>query len=140
MTRAVPALTLAVLTGLAACAPVHAPVPPKAAAAGPPPGRGVIVSVRPIEAAPGSPGAAGGGDMRSAILGAVGRGAVIGVVADAPPSGPATYEFIARLDDGRTASVVQPNTDGLRPGERVVLSEGPRTRLCRVAAPVPGAD
>jgi len=41
----------------------------------------------------------------------------------------AEMEFIIREDDGRTLSVVQRNTDGFRPGQRVALVHGAQTRL-----------
>jgi len=83
---------------------------------------GVIVSRRPIEAP-----AAAGRDVRGAILDAVGG------PAGGPEAGKPAFEFIVREDDGHTVSVVQTNETGLRPGERVVLSMGTRTRLSRAA-------
>jgi outer membrane lipoprotein SlyB len=42
-------------------------------------------------------------------------------------------EFVVRLDDGQTLSVVQPNEQNLRPGDRVTLQRGPRTRILRAS-------
>jgi outer membrane lipoprotein SlyB len=114
------ALALTALLGVSACAPGGANSPAPGAIGGA--GRasyGVIVSCRPIEAA-------AGGDVRGAILGAVGGAAGQG-------ASEAAFEFIIREDNGQTLSVVQTNAAGLRPGERVVLSMGTRTRLSRAA-------
>lgn len=113
------ALALTALLGVSACAPGGANSPAPGAIGGA--GRasyGVIVSCRPIEAA------TGGGDVRGAILGAVGG-------PDGQGASEAAFEFIIREDNGQTLSVVQTNAAGLRPGERVVLSMGTRTRLSR---------
>jgi hypothetical protein len=40
-------------------------------------------------------------------------------------------EFIVRTDDGATLSVVQANTIGLHPGDRVVILRDASTRLAR---------
>ena len=44
-----------------------------------------------------------------------------------------SVEFIIREDSGQTISVVQSNEENFRPGERVVLTRGSRTRLGRAA-------
>ena len=114
------ALALTALLGVSACASggANSPAPGVIGGAGRA-SYGVIVSCRPIEAA-------GGGDVRGAILGAVGGPAGQG-------ASEAAFEFVIREDNGQTLSVVQANPAGLRPGERVVLSMGTRTRLSRAA-------
>lgn len=77
---------------------------------------GVVVGERP--ALPGG--------MRTAILAALGAP----VTATAPVN---VTEFIVRADDGQTLSVVQADTAGLRPGERVTIRAGERTLLVRPA-------
>lgn len=72
------------------------------------------------------------------ILGAVG-GALIGGLAGNAIENSAgrgqAVEFIIQ-EDGATQpiSVVQTNEDQFRPGERVVLTRGARTRIARIAA------
>ena len=119
------ALALTALLGVSACAPVSTttPYPDTLGTAGRG-SYGIIVSCRPIAAA------AAGGDVRGAILGAVGGPAGNGAGQGAAE---AVFEFIVREDNGQTLSVVQTNAAGLRPGERVVLSMGTRTRLSRAA-------
>jgi outer membrane lipoprotein SlyB len=107
------AMLLGVLTGLSSCA---TPPPRPAGEEVRQLTYGVIVSRRPIEAA-------AGGAMRGSILGALGSGPS----ASGAPA--ALSEFIIRQDNGQTVSIVQADTGGLRPGERVVLSLGPRTLL-----------
>jgi outer membrane lipoprotein SlyB len=41
-------------------------------------------------------------------------------------------ELIIRDDGGRTISVVQTDADGFKPGERVALTGGARTRIARL--------
>ncbi len=112
---------------------------------------GVIVSMRDVEVQgrPTGVGTLGGaavgatagsligrGDPRANIVGAI-FGAIVGGVAgnaiERSASTGAAIEFIIREDDGQTISVVQTNEDGFRPGERVVLTRGARTRLQRAA-------
>lgn len=130
-------VALAVLLEVSACAPADRPAPYTAAelARAAPANYGVVVTIRPVPvhgestgSAPDSGvGPAAGGDVRDTILGAMGTTAGPGAGAD-----PA-FEFILREDTGQTVSVVQANEEGLRPGERVVLSMGARTRLSRAA-------
>ena len=40
-------------------------------------------------------------------------------------------EFIVRVDDGATLSIVQTNEPGFRTGDRVVILRDDRTRLAR---------
>lgn len=121
-------LAVAALLCVAACAP------PAATTAASAPGYsgnetepaahvsyGVIVAMRRI---------GGTGTTTGAILGAVGGGLAGG----APPDSATAFEFIIRQDNGQTVSVVQTNEEGLRPGERVALSMGTRTRLTRAAS------
>jgi outer membrane lipoprotein SlyB len=110
------ALALPALFGLASCGTGSPPVPPAGAAAGraAPVTYGVVVTIRPLPAP---------GDRTGTILGAVGSGPA--------PGQPASFEFILREDDGRTLSVVQTNAEGLRPGERIVVSMGERTLVGR---------
>jgi outer membrane lipoprotein SlyB len=68
-----------------------------------------VLTVRPIAAAEDL------GGWRAALLNGAaesGRPAPTGMLA----------EFIVRVDDGATLSIVQPNDAGLRVGERVVLA------------------
>ena len=134
-------VALAVLLEVSACAPADRPAPYTAAelARAAPANYGVVVTIRPVPVHGESTGAstgsvadsgvgvgvATGGDVRDTILGAMGTAA-------GPGADPA-FEFILREDTGQTISVVQANEEGLRPGERVVLSMGARTRLSRAA-------
>jgi outer membrane lipoprotein SlyB len=83
---------------------------------------GVIASVRPLP-----PAAAGRGDVRGNILAALGGGLAGGD----PAGGSGASEVVVRQDDGATVSVVVPDGDGYRPGERVTLLPGARSRLVR---------
>ena len=80
--------------------------------------------------------AIGRNDARGNILGAV-AGAVIGgiagTVAERSLNKGDAVEFVIREDDGRTITVVQTNEENFRPGDRVALSRGARTRLARVS-------
>lgn len=58
------------------------------------------------------------------------RGQVVSVRSVALPAGSGA-EFVVRLDDGRTVSIVQGVEAGLRPGERVILTQGARVLLAR---------
>jgi outer membrane lipoprotein SlyB len=110
---------------------------------------GVIVSMRPVTVKGESTGvgalggAAVGGvagsfigrnDVRGNILGAVG-GAIVGGLAgsaiESQVSTGSAIEFIIREDNGQTISVVQTNEDQFRPGDRIVLTRGARTRIAR---------
>jgi len=127
MPRSFLAVVLAGLFALAACAPADAPAPAATVAA--PTSHGVLVAIRPVPATIAN---ARGGDVRGNILGAVAGTAAI-TAADAGAAPDAAFEFILREDGGQTVSVVQTNEAGLRPGEHVVLSDGPWTRLSRAA-------
>lgn len=105
----------AVTLGVAACAPAAPPVRAETPAVAPRGSDGgLIVSVRPMTAS-------------DAILLALNEGAARGA-----HSGGA-MEFIIRQDSGRTISVVQANADGFRPGERVALTGGARTRIAHLS-------
>ena len=120
------ALALVALLGVSACAPdIVSGAYPGAAGAAKRLSYGVVVSRRPIAVTGEGPDAAGR-DVRGAILGAVGGPA-------GEEAGKPAFEFIVREDGGQTVSVVQTNEAGLRPGDRVVLSMGTRTRLSRAA-------
>jgi outer membrane lipoprotein SlyB len=78
----------------------------------------------------------GRNDVRGNILGAVGGAVVGGLVGYAAEtalsSGPAV-EFIIQEDNAPAPiSLVQTNEGNFRPGERVVLSRGARTRIARL--------
>ncbi len=105
--------------GVAGCAPartdaVRAEGVPAPSGA---PGGGVIVSMRPMTVA-----------ASDAILIALNES---GVAHGTRPA--AGVEFIVREDGGRTVSVVQSDAGGFRPGERVVLTGGARTRVVHAA-------
>jgi len=110
---------------------------------------GVIQSMRPV-AVQGQPtglgavagGVAGGAagsligrnDVTANIIGAVAGAVAGGLAGNAIEKGVSSgtaVEFIIREDDGRTISVVQTNEDNFRPGERVIITSGARTRLAR---------
>ena len=112
---------------------------------------GVIVSMRAVEvqgrqsgvgtlggaAAGATAGSFIGGGSRANILGAIGGAIIGGVVGTAVEQGVSTgsaVEFIIREDNGQTISLVQTNEEQFRPGERVVLTRGARTRIARMAA------
>jgi outer membrane lipoprotein SlyB len=76
---------------------------------------GVIVSVRPVTAAP--------ADTRRSILGAMGAAA-------AEPRG-SMAEIIVREDDGRTVSLMQTGAGNFRAGERILLTRGAGARIAR---------
>jgi len=114
---------------------------------------GVIVSMRPVtvQAQNTGVGALGGAavggvagsfigrnNVGANILGAVG-GALIGGLAGNAIENSAgrgqAIEFIIQEDGApQPISVVQTNEDDFRPGERVVLTRGARTRIARVGA------
>jgi outer membrane lipoprotein SlyB len=75
-----------------------------------------------------------GGDPRTNVLGAIGGAIVGGLAGNAIEKSANTgnaVEFIIREDNGQTISVVQTNEENFRPGERVVLTRGARTRIAR---------
>ena len=66
------------------------------------------------------------------MLGAIGGAVLGGVVGSAIENGASqsqAVEFIIREDSGQTISVVQTNEEDFRPGERVILTRGARTRI-----------
>ena len=112
---------------------------------------GVIISMRGVEVQGQSTGlgtlggvavgatagsAIGRNDPRANIAGAI-LGAIVGGIAgtsvEHSVSTGNAVEFIIREDNGQTISVVQTNEDNFRPGERIVLTRGARTRLQRAA-------
>jgi outer membrane lipoprotein SlyB len=109
--------TLAAMLATAGCSR-HTAVP-AAAAAPPRPDThyGIIAAMRPANIV--------GRDARGTILRLIG--------AAAAPDGDA-MEFIVRVDDGDTISVVQADTQRLRPGERVEVTASAPTRLVRPLA------
>ena len=78
-----------------------------------------------------------GGDPRMNILGAIGGALIGGIAGSAVEGGLASgqaVEFIIRVDDGQTISVVQSNENRFVPGQRVAIIRGDHLRL----APVTG--
>ncbi len=78
----------------------------------------------------------GGRDPRANVLGAIGGAIIGGIAGNAVENSASTgsaVEFIIREDNGQTISVVQTNEDQFRPGERVALTRGARTRIARAA-------
>ena len=131
------AALLAALLGVAACAPRTTDATHSGAEIGRPANVsfGTIVSMRPVVMQAENTGA--GNDVRGSILGALGGGGV----ADSQAGQGQAVEFIIREDTAPTPlSVVQTNTLGLQPGERVVITRGARTFLARGAPPaLPGS-
>lgn len=146
-------LAAAVLCGLAACAPVNTNSTYSAYEMGRTANLsyGVIVSMRDVavrgpQTGIGTMGGVavgattgsllGRGDPAAGIVGII-AGAIIGGIAgnaiETSANSGYAVEFIIREDTGQTISVVQTNEEGFRPGERVVLSRGARTRLQRAA-------
>ncbi|MGH7122633.1 MAG: hypothetical protein ACREFP_27185 [Acetobacteraceae bacterium] len=96
---------------------------------------GTILVERPIMigeggAAPGEAGSVGGGDIRASILTAI-EGQAESGVQETMPGG--ASEFIVRVDDGQTISVIQGDALRLRRGERVMIVHGAETRLAPAA-------
>jgi outer membrane lipoprotein SlyB len=142
------------LAGVAACAPTNTNTTYRAGDIGRTAqvSYGTIVSMRPVvvqgqATGVGALGGAavggvagsfiGGRDPRGNILGAV-AGAVIGGVAGNAIENSASQgnavEFIIQEDGApQPISVVQTNEENFRPGERVLLTRGARTRLSHVA-------
>ncbi len=152
--RALPSLLAASLVcGLTACAPVNTNSTYSSYDIGRTANLsyGVIVSMRNVEVQgqPTGIGTMGGvavgattgsllgrGDPRAGIVGVI-AGAIVGGIAGSAIEASANtgyaVEFIIREDSGQTISVVQTNEDGFRPGERVVMTRGARTRLQHAA-------
>ena len=151
LVRSTAALALVATIGLTACAPTNT----NSTYTGADIGRsaivsyGVIVSARAVTvqghggsgvgtlagaAAGGVAGSFIGGGARTNLIGAIG-GALIGGIAGTAIEGSASQgqaaEFIIREDSGQTISVVQTNEENFRPGDRIVLTRGARTRIAR---------
>lgn len=148
------AAMLALLAGLAACAPANTNTTYRATDIGRTArvSYGTIISMRPVvvQGQPTGLGAIGGAavggvagsfigrsDPRANILGAV-AGAVVGGLAGNAIEGSAStgnaVEFIIQEDGAsQPISVVQTNEDNFQPGQRVMLTRGDRTRLSHVA-------
>jgi outer membrane lipoprotein SlyB len=106
-------LGLVTLAGIAGCAPANppkAPVPPATINAG------TILSMRPVGPRESVE------PLRAALL-ADGGGHDDG--------NRSLMEFIVRVDDGATLSIVQANQPGFRNGDRVIILRDDRTRLAR---------
>ena len=144
-------LALTAGLGLAGCAPAYT----NSTYSGADIGRsatvsfGVIVSMRAVVVQGGGTGVgtvagavAGGiggsfigGGGRANALGALGGaliGGIAGTVIENGANQRQAVEFIIQEDSGQTISVVQSNEENFRPGDRVVLTRGARTRLGRV--------
>ena len=148
-------LALSLLTAVAACAPTNTNTTFTDADIGRTAqvSTGVILSMRPVQVQAQNTGigalggAAVGGvagsfigrnDVGANILGAVG-GALIGGLAGNAIENQAgrgsAMEFIIQEDGApQPISVVQTNEDNFRPGERVVLTRGARTRISRAGS------
>jgi outer membrane lipoprotein SlyB len=77
----------------------------------------------------------GGDSFRGNILGAIGGallGGLVGNTAESALNKGNAVEFIIRQDDGQTISVVQTNENNFRPGQRVAIIRGDRTRLAPI--------
>ncbi len=106
-------LAAVTLLGIAGCAPVN---PPKVAVQPTPAAAGIILSMRPVsESATEEP-------LRATLL-ATGGGQ--------EASDRSLVEFIVRVDDGATLSIVQPNDAGFQKGDRVIILRDGRTHLAR---------
>ncbi len=112
----VPVMAVLVLFG---CAPAKPPIlRPHAAAASDGAAYATVASVRPIRAF-----AVAGIDPEAAILAAMSLSPADMGTSDA------SSEIVVRTDGGETLSVVQPNSAGLAPGERVMVVPGGLPRL-----------
>jgi outer membrane lipoprotein SlyB len=106
-----PAIFCALL--LAGCA-AHTEVPvPKAQAVPQTGSRGTILAMRPVPAETSGP---------ARIL-------LSSLAAQNAPVDEPSFEFIVRTESGTTISIVQPQTNGLHPGERVSILHGTETRI-----------
>jgi hypothetical protein len=110
---------LIALAGSAGCSASNSPSPGAAApvahvASGK---GGRILSMRPVTLRTGQD------TWRAVLL------ADTGAANAAEPGNTALTEFIVRSDDGATLSIVQANTPGFRPGDRVTILQGENTRL-----------
>jgi outer membrane lipoprotein SlyB len=107
---------LAGLFGLAGCAAHHAVPEARAPAVAPAANLGYATIVAARQ----------GGIEGTRIL------AAIGLAPGSAEVWRGEIEFIVRTEDGTTLSVVQVDRENLRPGERVALTSGARTRLVRL--------
>jgi outer membrane lipoprotein SlyB len=103
-------VALALAFAAASCAPV-APVPATGTSAAAI-GAATVLAVRPIAPAAGSE----AGGWRAALLNGAGESS------GPAPAAASLAEFIVRVDDGATLSIVQANADALRVGDRVTLA------------------
>jgi outer membrane lipoprotein SlyB len=108
------AMVFAALLGMTACAPTQIE-PAHGTTDIASISRGVIVSMRQLQPR------AARDDIRGSILAAIGSSADIGPAA----------EFIVREDNGQTVSVVQTDDANFQPGDHVLLTRGPHTRIAR---------
>ncbi len=148
LARLILAPLLAATLGLAACAPARTNTTYSSADIGRTAqvSYGTIVSMRPVtlQNRPTGVGAVGGavaggvagsmiGRGGGSVLAAVGGAVLGGVLGNAVESSASTgdaVEFIIQEDNApQPISVVQTNEDNFRPGERVILSRGARTRI-----------
>jgi outer membrane lipoprotein SlyB len=132
------AAVVVTLLGVAACAPTNTKTTYPAADIGRTRSGscGVILSMRPVTV-PGEQtvGYVGSNDVRADILRAIGGATVTGMAGTAAGQATTTgtaMEFIIREDSGQIISVVQTNGENFRPGERLLLTRGARTRIARV--------
>jgi hypothetical protein len=103
-------IAVVLLFAAASCAPM-APAPATGTSAAVA-GGATVLAVRPIAPVAGD----ADGGWRAALLdGASESGSPT-------PAGASLAEFIVRVDDGATLSIVQPNVAGLRVGDRVTLA------------------
>ncbi len=143
------ALVLALLGGLAACAPTNTNTTYSAGEIGRAAtmSTGVIMSMRPVTVQAQNTGIGavsgavvggtagsfiGRNNVAANVMGAVGGAVVGGLVGNAVEGGLGTgsaIEFIIRQDNGQAISVVQTNEEAFRPGDRVVITFGARTRI-----------
>jgi outer membrane lipoprotein SlyB len=112
-------VALVVVGGLAGCAPTNQITPASTASGQPTPRNGTILSMRKV-AVP-----AGQDAWRKLLVGS-------GDTQRAGDSNAAPLtEFIVRTDAGTTLSIVQANTLGFHPGDRVVVLRDPGAHLAR---------
>jgi hypothetical protein len=112
------ALLLAGCTAPPPPAPPAPPAPQPVATPAPPLERGTILAMHPIPAEP---------PETARIL-------LSGLGGTPAPRHADSFEFIVRAPGGATIAVVQPETDGLRPGAPVAILRGGRTSLLAAQA------
>ena len=154
VSRLLPLVAMVTVLGVAACAPQRTNTTYTSADIGRTQqiSYGVIVSMRPVtvqgqQSGVGTGGGAvaggvagsfiGGRDPRSNLIGAVGGAILGGLAGNAIEKSASTgqaMEFIIQEDNSpQPISVVQTNEENFRPGERIILSRGARTRIARIA-------